>query len=267
MGRFDFIESAASGYRFLMLQHELVGRMMLVPLLVKITSFVVITALALDDNYLRQGLMLIPSFFFEGWLVAQLARLAIFEEDVSALLTGDRRKDMEILHTRFRAVMAATLIYVLTKLVISFVSGLALQANGGYQNTAAAVEPSSGGFLAAFIALGIAIWSFRYLWLYIPAALDYPMEDFLKRIRSFKVSVLMIATWMLCFIPLALMFMMISEVLVSIFPADASGEVSMTYRYIMVCVQAVLELLITIVSSVAMAYGLSSFYKKGQKRR
>lgn len=262
MRRFDFIESAASSYRFLMIEHSIVGRMMLIPLLVKVASFVLVSVLELEGNYLRQGLILIPSFFAEGWLITQLIRLAIFRETWPAMLSGDRKKDMEVLHVRFRAIMSGTIIYVLLKLLVSMFSGLAMQANETYQPEAV-TEPSSMAFLVAMLAILFIVWSFRFLWLYIPAALDYPIRDFLGRIKAFRVSIYMIATWLLCFIPLALMFLMISEVMVGVFPPAEEGVIPDGYKYSMVVVQAVLELLISIVTSIAMAYGISSFYQKG----
>lgn len=261
MGRFDFIESAASGYRFFMVEHALIGRMLLFPFVVKLVSFGIVTALELDQNYLRQGLLLLPSYFVEGWLVAQLVRLAIFRETWPAMLSGDRKKDMEVLHVRFRAIMSATIIYVLLKLAVSLISGLLLEASTTYQDPEV-TEPSSMMFLMAMLALGFSVWAFRFLWLYIPAALDYPIKDFLYRIRGFRTSLLMLATWVLCFTPLALMFLMASEFFVALFPVEEAGVIPVTYKYAMVVVQAGLEILIAAVSSVAMAYGISSFYQK-----
>ena len=266
MGRFDFIECAASGYRFLMVEHALVGRMMLLPLAVKLVSFVFITALDLDQNYLRQGLILIPSFFAEGWLVAQLVRLAIFRESWPTMLSGDRKKDMEVLHVRFRAITSATIIYVLLKLATSLLAGLALEANSSYQGPENP-EPSSLAFLVGMLAMMFMIWAFRFLWLYIPTALDYPIKDFLYRIRSFRSSVLMIATWLLTFTPVALLFVMISEFMVSVFPPVEEGVVPETYQYAMVCVQAVLELLMAIVTSLGIAYLIALYYQNDGKAK
>lgn len=263
MARFDFIDSAVFGYRFLIVEHALVARMMLFPFVLKLVSFLIVTALDLDQNYLRQGLVLIPSYFAEGWLVAQLIRLAIFRETWPAMLSGDRKKDMEVLHVRFRAIMAGTIIYVLLKLFMSLFTGLLLEANFDYQSTQEA-EPSSFVFLLSLLAMIFVIWAFRFFWLYIPAALDYSIRDFLYRIRSFKSSLYMIAIWILCFTPLALMFLMASEFFVALFPAAQEGKVPAAYQYSMVVVQAALELCIAMVTSVAMAYRISSLYRKGK---
>ncbi len=265
MARFDFIESSASGYRFLMHHHSIVGRIALVPLLIKVASFVLIAALDMNEAYLRQGLFLIPSYFAEGWLVAQLIRLALFKETWPAMLSGDRKKDMNLLHMRFRSIMSATIIYVLIKLVLSFASGLIMQGNAVYQ-TAETPEPSSGAFFIAILVIAVTVWAFRFLWLYIPAAMGYSLKGFVKVIAPYQMSIYMIATWLLCFIPLAIIFVMVSEVFVSAFPSPEAAQASEAYKYAMVGVQAVLELLITIVSSVAMAYGIYGLYHGGQKK-
>ena len=247
--------------------HSVVGRIALVPLVIKLVSFVLISALDMDEAYLRQGLLLIPSYFADGWLVAQLIRLAIFKETWPAMLSGDRKKDMGLLHMRFRAIMSATIIYVLLKLVLSFLSGVIMQGStlAQYQSEPPP-EPSSWAFVVGILVIAFTVWAFRFLWLYIPAAMGYPLKDFLKRIAPYRVSIYMIATWFLCFIPLAIIFMMVSEVLVSAFPGAEAAQASEAYKYSMVCVQAVLELLITIVSSVAMAYGIYGLYQGGPKR-
>lgn len=264
MARFDFVEAAASGYRFLMHQHSAVGRIAMVPLSIKLTSFLVITALGMSDHYLRQGLLLIPSYFAEGWLVAQLIRLAIYGEQWPVVLSGDQKKDLEILSVRFRSIMASTIVYVLIKLFLAVVSGVMMGAGGG-ASPAASPEASTGMFLAAMITILGMVWAFRFLWLYIPVALDFSMGGFLRRIRPFRTSVYMIATWLLCFIPLALMFIMVAEFFANIFPPLESGEASMAYKYAVVSFQAVLEMAIAVVSSVGMAFGIYSIYKNTDK--
>ena len=66
-------------------------------------------------------------------------------------------------------------------------------------------------YLVAVALFAVLIWSFRYLWLYVPIALDYRADSFLKRIPGFIGSFRLIGLWMLCFMPvLFLLFVMSS---------------------------------------------------------
>ncbi|MEM7618815.1 MAG: hypothetical protein AAF244_05495 [Pseudomonadota bacterium] len=268
MARFDFVEASASGYRFLMHHHADIGRIAMVPLSIKLTSFLIITALDLDENYLRQGLLLIPSYFAEGWLVAQLIRLAIYKEQWPVVLSGDQKKDLQKLSVRFRSIMSATIVYVLIKLALAVISGLVMHGEVMHgAERPEAMEPTSGAFLFAMIFVLFVVWAFRFIWLYVPVALDLPMKMFLKRIRAYQTSIYMMGTWLLCFVPLAIIFIMISEFFLNIFPPLENGDNSEIYKYAMVSFQAVLELMITIVSSIGMAHGIHSlFVKKGESR-
>ena len=260
MARFDFIDSAARGYRFFWDQREVIARMALIPVVIKIVSFLAVTALGLEDNFLRLGLLLLPSYFAEGWLVAQLVRLAVLDESWLMNLSGDVKKDAVLMRSRMRGILAGTLVYVLTKLVLSVFSGIALMQPGLHGSQATATEQGPGMLLAAILLLAVMIWAFRLLWFYIPAALDYSLTDFAKRIKSYGMSFYMLGTWLMCFVPLAMALIFISQVMMTIFPADGEAP-SVLYTYAMAIVQAVIEMVIAIVSSVAMTYGIDSLYK------
>jgi hypothetical protein len=120
--------------------------------------------------------------------------------------------------------------------------------------------PDNVTFFAAVVFLAVVIWAFRFLWLYVPAALGYSVSGFLKRIRPYYFSLSMLATWLLCFLPLAVLFLMGSEIFSSLLNgADASAP-STAFTYASVCLQAVIEILMVMTASVAMAFGVASLY-------
>lgn len=262
MFRFEFIDSAASAYRFVVVQHQALYQMALVPFLIKLASFVLIVALNLDENFLRQGLVLLPSYFVEGWLVGKVLRFAVFGEIWPQALTGDPQKDAMLYAERSKALKATMIVYVLIKMVLALITSYALSADAAYQASSAASEdPGTVSMIIAVGLLFILLWSFRLLWLYIPVALGQSVKGFIMRLKSFSTSLYMLGTWFLCFIPVALLLLMVAQAVGSIFSIELAVEPPVAYTYFMVVVQAFVELLTAIVSSVAMAYTISALYK------
>lgn len=263
MSRFDFIESAASSYRFVMLESRTIYHMALIPFLVKLASFVLITLLGLDTDFMRQGLILIPSYFLEGWLVAKLIRLAIFGERWPYALSGDQKEDAALYRERSTSLKASMIMYVLIKMTMAAAAGSVLESEELYKNAAeSSPDPSAATFIIAFGGVLFLVWSFRLVWLYVPLAFGESVTGFLNRIKSFNTSIYMMASWFLCFIPVALLMMMFSELMGSIFSVQADVEPPILYTYIIVLAQAIFELFVAIVSSVAIAYGVGSIYQK-----
>lgn len=258
---FNFIDTAVKGYRFLMIEHELVGRMAIIPLAIKMISAILLTMSGMDDAYLRQGLFLLPSYFAEGWLAAQVVRLAILGERwPQAGAAGNA--------ARTRGILAGTVIYTLTMLVLSLFNALLMAAATPptpEQAAALAVEPlqpTVSVFMGLLMILTVMLWCFRLLWLYIPAALDYPALDYLRRCKGYMASVHMAGLWLLCFVPLATLLRMTSEMLFSVFPPVGEQVASMPHRYGLDVFGSLLEIVLVVVTTAAMAYAVQSYYQK-----
>ena len=239
MARFDFVESASQGYRFTWRQRAALVRLAAWPLTVKIAFFLLVYVLGMEGNILRQGWVLLPTYFLEGWLVVTVIRLAVLPAG-----STDRQ-----------SVSAAIILFVLVKLVVAVFAGLMSQpamADLPEQNM-----PSDGMmFLAAAFTMLVLLWTFRFLWLYVPAAMGIPPGLFLRKIQGLQLSLYMLALWMLCFVPIALILLLVSNLLAGLFPPD--GDVpARLYLYGMAIGQAVIEMTITLVSSIAMAHAVA----------
>ena len=254
MANFDFIEAASNGYQFVWEKRVQIARVALIPFVIKLVCFIGVTAFAEDENYLRHGLYLLPSYFAEGWLVIYLIRIALLNEAwpgsaAAAQLPVSHQKTMQV----------AVIVYVLIKLVMAFVAGYVLTAQAGAPEMA---EPSGASpyMLLAVLALFAGmLWAFRLVWLYVPAALGYGLKGFLLKTSKFSFSLYLIGAWLLCFVPLALLLIMVSKVLSGIFPG-VGDESSLMFIYSLTIVQAALELIVASISSVAIAHGIKSIY-------
>ncbi len=244
----------------------------LVPFVIKLLCFVAVTAFAGDGNYLRHGLYLIPSYFAEGWLMAQLIRMAVFGESWPIAFSGDKEADLKHFMRRKRTILSSTIIYVLIKLVLAFLSGYMLDAQGGVIGgleqaagpAAPGDEPSALMFLIGVGALATMIWALRLAYLYVPAAMGIDLVDFLARVKPYMFSLRLLGTWLLCFVPVAMALVMASSILVTIFPG-VEGTPSVAFTYGLTAVQAVLEIVAAALSSVAVAYGIKSIYDTGNR--
>lgn len=249
MATFDFIGAASAGYKFAWDKRSMVARYALPLFLVKFASFVIITSFDLDLTLLRQGLVLLPSYFIEGWVLAVLIRFymkAEPEEDNAA-----------------RSILACVLLYVLVKLFLAVTGGLAFASQPVVTEGADMPPPTLGSFVAAMIALGVTIWAFRLLWFYIPAAIGYPLQRFAERISSYITSIYMIGTWLICVLPPLMVLILFTQILLMEAPKDSSGTL---LHFILVAAQAVVEIVTAVISTIAMTEAIRSIlFDKRQK--
>ena len=153
MANFQFIEAAGKGYKFVWDERGFLIRLVALPLLIKIASFMLVVSLGLQDNLLRQGLILIPSYFMEGWVVAHAIRLAIFGE------IGP----LHDVHNR-NIIMATSILYALIKLSSSLVAGMMMTGEDVKQSiNASQIDANAGIVFGVAFMLAFALWAFRFL--------------------------------------------------------------------------------------------------------
>ncbi len=262
MAQFDFVESASAGYRFIWKARRNIARMAAIPFFVKMGSYAAISLWALEENFLRQGLVQLPAFFLEGFVVALVIRMALFEENYTNLFQFGAGLRGKIPEERYRAIMAAVAIYMLTKLVASLFAGTMMAAQE-IEKMPGMPEPQGSVFVTSAMILIFMLWAFRFFWLYVPAAMGISIAAFLKIIQSYSTSFYILGLWLLCFVPLAAVLVGIAKTLMAVFPGATEGHPSAVYLVVMAGVQAGLELLIAMTSGVAMAYAVRSLFTRG----
>ena len=257
MANFQFIEAAGKGYKFVWDERGFLIRLVALPLLIKIASFMLVVSLGLQDNLLRQGLILIPSYFMEGWVVAHAIRLAIFGE------IGP----LHDVHNR-NIIMATSILYALIKLSSSLVAGMMMTGEDVKQSiNASQIDANAGIVFGVAFMLAFALWAFRFFWIYVPMAMGCPLHIFLKKIQGFGASFHMLGLWAITAIPPIMTLLALADILIAIFPDSTSERPSMAYMYALATLQAVTETLIALISSVGMAYGVWSLFTNPAKSR
>lgn len=251
---FSFVDAAGKGYQFVWEERQALFSLAVLPLAVKMGCFAIIILLGLQDNHLRQGLMLLPAYFLEGWLAALCIRLAIF---------GERRaqgaEGLFVAEPLKQVILASALVYTLTKLATSFFAALVVAA-GSVDSAPPETNPPAGAYFVLVVFTVFCIWAFRFFWLYVPVAMNVPPSRFLKRIRPFSASFSLLGLWLVCMVPAAVLLMGFSSLLKEVFFGGADAGSSMAYLYGMSCFEGVIETIVVLVASAGMAFGIQSLF-------
>lgn len=258
MNNFDFIDVSAKAYRFVWAQRVILLTMALVPFAVKLSNYVLLEAFGLGDNPLRQGLLLMPAYFAEGWLVARLIRFAVQGEMIEEHLSGNPQIDFQRFEGHLRSVMSSMIVFVLIKLVLALFVGLFMHEQGRLAEAMPADTPdyTTASVFTGFVILGILIYLFRFLWLYVPLALGYDMQDFLYRIRQYAYSFYFLAAYIVCFVPVAFVMTGCLNIIISV----TGGTDNVGYTYGSIFIQSSADMFLVVLSSVAIAFGVQSLY-------
>lgn len=255
MRSFDFIESVGKAYTTLWEQRIVIATLALPVFLFKLALLTAVFAFDLQDNFLRQGLLLLPADFFEGILIAIIIRLALFNEHLSfrsAFLV--------------RSVMAGTALYLLLKLFASGMAGIAFSEGILPQmEEQAASEGNPLAFLAAFFIFVFLFWAFRLMFIYVPVVMGWGIKDYLSKVRGYGISFVLMATWLLCFIPVVVVMIGASDILSGLLPGDGSEKEGLSvYRFAMLIVQVAAEIVSSALIAMAVGFGLQNMME-GEK--
>lgn len=255
MASFDFIDATNKGYGFVWKHRILVAKLAFFPVIVKCVCLFLILAFDLEQNILRSGLIMIPAYFLEGWLLSNLLRIAFFS-DIGARLSGNPEDDEKMLKTRGRDVMAGTVMYVLLKLgglMIVGAFGLPEAVQGEAQQQQ---DPSLAMFLAAFAVLVAFVWLFRVYFLYIPVSLGYGVREYFKTLHGFRSSFSLIAGWIMCFLPLVLLTILGFDLLKMLFNGGMEAEPTQIFEMVGLVWRAVMEVAIEIMVTMTLGHGI-----------
>lgn len=262
MASFDVIDAAQHGYRQLWAERAYLMRLAMVPIFVKFICLVTAMTLDLGNNYIRHALIFLPDYFTEGWMLAHVVRLAFLGQRWPFRPTGDNAADELILRDRFRGVMAATLIYVLTRFIGAGALHFLLAADAAMTRSAEAEQLNGGVFLLALVTLIIMLWSVRLVWLYIPAALNFPARDYLRAVgRGLMPSFYMIGAWMVCTVPVIFIWKLLATFLIVLAGGPSAGV-----EFMIAALQAGTETTTKIIATFALGWGIAQMMAPPERR-
>lgn len=268
MASFDFIDAAVRGYDFVWQERKYLARAALPVIFVKVACLLAVFVLGLQENFARQGLVLMPGYVMEALFVVGLLRYALYREEIfiwGKPVPIPPSKEEYVSYkgpmSRKQCVQGGFVMYMLlTVVLLGFSAFLYDFARMNMQDmpvdSAPLPLPEAGDSSFSIINTAVlliilvsSLWAFRIFWMYIPIIMGHSVQGFLKKISGIQSSVLMIATSLICFLPLVVVYMIVMQMFSGVFMDGSAG-------YILI--RAVLEgstgLVIISVQAVAMTY-------------
>jgi hypothetical protein len=252
----DIINCVDYGYHLTWGERSYLIRLAAVPLLVKLVCLIAVQVLGWQHEYLRIALVMLPSYFTEGWMLAHVCRLIFLDQRWPFRPSGNRAVDEALLADRAYGVMAGTLFYVVIKFLLAGFVGIitvsqyvaqgdldVAQAQGNMDGTGPAL-------LLALLCIFLTLWGFRLAFLYIPAAAGIGTQIITRSPKSFLLSVQIMGIWLICFLPYALIAFYMSSALLANDPAGTAVQILATL------VQVFMDTLISITTTAALAWGI-----------
>lgn len=265
MASFDFIEASTKGYDFVWRERSYLARVAVPVLFVKVACLLAVVVFGAQEQYLRQGLILIPGHIVEAIFVIGLIRYVLYIEPIfiwGKLVPMPESDTKPVPYHGFmskkKCMQGGLAMYLLIKIIAIGIAGGMLDYAQSIQDIPPAhAEPVSQG-VALIIMLGVLasiVWVFRLFWLYIPVAMGYSFVGFLKRIAGVKNSVCMVATWFVCFLPLMVFLVAVIQFFTGILVDGSAMHIIATSVF-----EGIAEIIMLSVQVVAMTYGISSIF-------
>ena len=245
MASFDIVEAAGRGYRFAWAERAYLFRCAFIPIIIKMVCHTLVVTLGWDDDFIRQALVMLPSYFADGWMLAWVVRL-IFFDDRLPLKKGDEENRALVL-----GIGRGTVSFVVIKFLLA---GFVAVIHRFVEENKAMMEGDNvnmGWYIASLAIMMVMVWGFRYLWLYIPAALNYPLRPFVLALGGLRTSFYLIGTWLICMAPVLFAFAMIAVMMVSSVDGSVTGAMNFAINFIHV----VLDTVINILATAGIAFG------------
>lgn len=275
---FNMMDSAGYGFYRVWVERAYLLKLATIPLLIKFACMITVMVLGIDDNILRQGLILFPGVLAEGWVLAQFLRTLLKGERWPTVLPAEIDDTLlDKLLLRARGIVAATLAYGLIALglylVRYFSFGLMFgDFNASQEEVATLLRPPEAGedpkinvnplMFFPLIAASVALfWAFRLLWVYIPLSVLMPVEDYLKKVGGMMSSVRMVVLYFCTMTPIMFVVIIISNVIFGAFGGVGEDGESIA-RFIMVFFAVIADTLVGLVSTAAFVWAMKDFLPK-----
>lgn len=227
MASFDIVETSGKAFIKAWEERSYLLRLAAVPVAAKIISFILVISLGLHENILRQTLFMLPAYMMEGWMLSHIVRLVFLGQRWPVQLSGEPSADALLISERARGVIGGLLVYTLLKMAQAallapafFLEAPVKEAEIGESVAQASNLMTAQSLVAGVILMGLLIWGFRFLWLFIPTAANLPMKTYILALRGFSTSLYMIGGWLVCYIPFILFSAIFMQTVMSISPGD-----------------------------------------------
>ena len=249
--RFGIFEAAKNAYVFIGREWLALLKAGLIPMGVQAAlSFFI--EFGLEKASLLEGyLWSLPAAALFGWFAFIQTRLLLLGERVETL-----PKDTTFLLMRDRAMKACVISSLLFNMGISAALA-ALVASGEWAQQAGG--KSLPATVASLFLIGAVFWGMRFSALPILAAVHYPFQPYIRRVRGMMFSLRLFGLGVISLFPVAILFQIFTTPFVA---AATAGQATDAARAGLIIVTAPLSLLIAMVLNAALAFALKEVLGK-----
>lgn len=275
MAAFDVTDSAMKGYSLVWQERRYLMRLAAFPLLIKFVCSMTVMMNGYDFDFTKQALLMLPSYFADGWVMSHLVRLIYLGQRWPFRPSGVPETDMAMLRDRAGGIMAGTVFFAVIEFLKTGLTGFLVMtappgALPGQDGSPAPVKPgadagSSMGdvvaqaqsspytALAGIVMIIATVWMVRYLWLYIPAAAGFSGRAYLKKVGGLMGSVRLLGVWLICSVPVLVGFVILANILFVPLLGMGPQGLSPLGEFVMNALRVVVVMAMTMVTTAGMA--------------
>lgn len=240
---FDIINTAHQAYRMALQERAYLMKLALVPLIVKYIFYAISVHYVEPTNILRLSLIMVPAYFVEGWLLSHWVRTLIVPHHRWPFQpSGDQSKDVKEIALRSRGIMSGAIAYTLINLLIAgffsyFMQLIPVDMDPSEANPAVAI--------AGIAMMASTFFLFRFVWLYIPLAVNVDLRVVLDKLKVKGLTFNLIGVWLVCFAPPIVALYFFGGLLTSIGGEEPLPMMEALIMFVRVALDVVKNILVT----------------------
>lgn len=266
MAKFDVLKAASKGYEFVWRNRIYLARVAFPVLFFQIFCLLMVFSLGLQENYLRQGLVMLPAMLVEAIFLMGLVRFYVYREPIH--VWGKKIEVPDIHHefdrspmqyvgtlTPNNAIQVGVALYLLLKLgrflLDSFVMNIVQEIDAKKVAGEQIPVPVASDFLVSIALLIFIVWLFRIFWMYIPMVIGFSLDFYLRKLKGFLSSICLFVAYLICSVPLSMLFFGFAEIM-----ADSLKQFPAVNILLQSVLQGIGYLVMISVQTIALTYGI-----------
>lgn len=257
MPSIDIIQSAEIAYKKTWAERHYLLPMLILPLLIKYFFFTVASIAVEGENFLRMSLIMLPSYFAEGWLLAHWVRTIVMGHRWPFRPTGDDKADIKSLKLRGRGVLSGAVCFTIIHMAIAgyfafFMSYIPVDMKPEDADPSVAIVGMT--MLVATVML------FRFVWFYIPLSVNTPPRLFLKVVKPISVTFQLLGLWLVCAVPAVVMLQFLSGLF-----SGVEGESNLIVDNISVLIRITIDMIKNLIATAGLTIAIMTLLGLKQK--
>lgn len=228
MASFDFIEAGVKGYEFVWRERKYLARVAFPVIFVKVACLLAVITFGAQKQYLLYGIITFPGFVVEALFIIGAMRYLLYSEPI--FIWGRTPYPSQPTNpifppvsskNRLLCLQAGIAMYMLIKLTEILLNSYSRTINDALNDPnfsqAGPPEPTLVSALLVLALMGAFVWGFRLFFLYVPLTMNITIKKYMNKLSGLESSIYMIGTYLICYLPILVVFIFLSELFKTIF--------------------------------------------------